>query len=73
MVMEMKFSISKYSQVFYRVSPGYRELAKFIVVDEYVGFPGGGYNFSFTVVEIHTVNNALTLYKVNIHRIDTIY
>jgi hypothetical protein len=40
MVMEMKFSINKYSQVFYRVGPGYRGLAKLMIVDLNVGFPG---------------------------------
>jgi hypothetical protein len=47
MVMEMKFIINKYSQVFYRVSPAYGRLANFIIVDWYVGFPEEGYNSSF--------------------------
>jgi hypothetical protein len=38
-VMKMKFSINKYSQVFNRVGPGYRGLTKFIIVDQYVGSP----------------------------------
>jgi hypothetical protein len=54
-VMEMEFNVNKYSQVFHRVGPGYRELKKFIVVDQYVGFPGEGCNFSFTEFEFHTV------------------
>jgi hypothetical protein len=45
-VMEMEFNVNKYSQVFYRVGPGFRGLSKFRVVDQYVGFPGEGYNFS---------------------------
>jgi hypothetical protein len=53
MVMQMKFSVNKYSQVFYRVGPGYRGLAKFIIVDQSLGFPGEGYNFSFTDVEFN--------------------
>jgi hypothetical protein len=61
-VMEIKFSINKYSQVFYRVGLGYRGLAKFIIIDKYIGFPGEGYNFSFTDVEFHTVCSAPTLY-----------
>jgi hypothetical protein len=48
MFMEMKFRINKYSQVFYRLGPGYRGLTKFIIVDQYTGFPGEGYNFSLT-------------------------
>jgi hypothetical protein len=43
--MEMKFIMNIYSQAFHRVGPGYRELAKFIIVDQCVGFPGEGYNF----------------------------
>jgi hypothetical protein len=66
MVMEMKFCIKKYSQVFYRVGPGYSVLTKFIIVDQYVGFPGEGYNFSFTAAEFHTVSNAPTLNRVNV-------
>jgi hypothetical protein len=61
-VMEMEFNINKYSQVFYSVSPGYRGLTKFIVVDQYVGFPGKRCNFSFTDVEFQRVSNAPTLY-----------
>jgi hypothetical protein len=65
-VMEMEFNVNKYSQVFYSVGPGYRGLTKFIVVDQYVGFPGEGYNFSFTDVECHRVSSAPTLYRVNV-------
>jgi hypothetical protein len=39
-------------------------MAKFIIVDQYVGFSGEGYNFSFTDVEFHAVSNAQTLYRV---------
>jgi hypothetical protein len=66
MIMEIKFSISKYSQVFNRVSPGYRGLAKFIIIDQYFGFPGEGYNFSFTDVKFHTVSSATTLRRVSV-------
>jgi hypothetical protein len=38
-VMEMEFNVHKYSQVFYSVGLGHRGLTKFIVVDQYVGFP----------------------------------
>jgi hypothetical protein len=58
-VMEMKFRIKKYSQVF---NGG---LTKFIIIDQYVGFPGEGYNFSFTDVEYPIVGSAPTLYRVN--------
>jgi hypothetical protein len=48
MVKEMRFRVNKYSRVFYRVGPGYRELAMFIIINQYAGFPGEGCNFSFT-------------------------
>jgi hypothetical protein len=53
-VMKMKFSINKYSQVFNRVGPGYGEFIKFIIIDKYVAFPQEEYNFSFTDVEFQT-------------------
>jgi hypothetical protein len=40
MVMKMKFRIKKYSHVFNRIGPGYGGLTKFIIIDQYVGFPG---------------------------------
>jgi hypothetical protein len=70
MVKEMKFSVNKYSRVFYRVGPGYRELAMFIIINQYAGFPGEGYNFSFTNAEFHTVSNAPALYRVNVKLVD---
>jgi hypothetical protein len=48
MDMKMKFSINKYSQLFNRVGPGYRGVAEFIIVDQYVGFLGKEYDLSFT-------------------------
>jgi hypothetical protein len=66
MVIKMKFSINKYSQIFNTVGPGYEGLAKSMNVDQYVSFPGEGYNFSFTDVEFHTITSALTLYRVNV-------
>jgi hypothetical protein len=65
-VMKMNFSINKYFQVFNRVGPNYVGSAKFIITDQYVGFPGEGYNFSFTGVEFHTVSSAPTFYRVNV-------
>jgi hypothetical protein len=65
-VMKKKFNTNKHSKVFYRVGLGYSGLAEFIIVDQYVGFPGEGYGFSFTDVEFHTVTNAPTLYGVNV-------
>jgi hypothetical protein len=53
MVMEIMFGISKYSEALYRVRPVYRGLVEFIIVDQYVGFPRKGYNFSFTDVEFY--------------------
>jgi hypothetical protein len=41
-VMKMEISIRKYSQLSNRADPGYGGLAKFIVIDQYVGFPGEG-------------------------------
>jgi hypothetical protein len=64
--MKMKFVINKYSEVLYRVGLVYRRLAKSVIVDQYVGFPDEGYNFSFSDVEFHTVSNAPTLYTVNV-------
>jgi hypothetical protein len=64
-VMKMKFSINKYSQVFNKVGPDYGELAKCIIIDQYVGFPGEGYNFSFTDIEFHTISSAPNLYIVS--------
>jgi hypothetical protein len=66
MVMDMKFGINKYSEIFYRVGPVYKRLAKTVVVDQFVGFLRYGYNFSFTDAEFHTVSNAPTLYRVNV-------
>jgi hypothetical protein len=37
--MEVEFGVNKYSEVFHRVGPVYRRLAKFIVVDKYICFP----------------------------------
>jgi hypothetical protein len=42
MVMDMKFGINKYSEVFCRVSLFHRGLAKVIVIDKYVDFPREG-------------------------------
>jgi hypothetical protein len=39
-------------------------LTRFRIVDQYFGFPGEGYNFSFSDIEFHTVSNAPTLYRV---------
>jgi hypothetical protein len=63
-VMKMKFSINKYSQVFNIVGPVYGVMTNFIIIEQYVGFPGEGYNFSFTDVDFHAVSNAPTLYRV---------
>jgi hypothetical protein len=61
----MKFIINIYSQVF-RVGSELYRIEKFIIIGQCVGFPGGGYSFSFTDVEFHTVSNAPTLYRVNV-------
>jgi hypothetical protein len=63
--MKIKFSVNKYSQVFIRVGPGYGGLAKFIIIDQSVGFPGG-YNFSFTDAKFHTIISAPTLHRDNV-------
>jgi hypothetical protein len=59
-VVKIKFSISIHSHVFYR------GLAKFIIIDQYVGFPAEGHNFSFTDVKFHAVSGAPILYRVNV-------
>jgi hypothetical protein len=66
MVMEMKFGISKYSEVLYRVGPVFRGLAKSVIIDQCVGFRREGHNFSFTNVEFHAVSKEPTLYRVNV-------
>jgi hypothetical protein len=66
MGMEMKFGVNKYSEVFYRVRPVYRRLAKTVIINQYVGFPREGCYSSFTDVEFHTVSNAPNLYTVNV-------
>jgi hypothetical protein len=45
---------------------GYGGLTKFIIIDDYVGFPEKEYNITITDVVFHTVSSAPTLYKVNI-------
>jgi hypothetical protein len=65
-VVKMKFIINQYSQHFNKVGPVYGGLEKCIIIDQCVGFPGEGYNFSLTDVEFHTVSSAPTLYRVNI-------
>jgi hypothetical protein len=63
-VIKTKHNIDKYYQLFNSVGPCYGGLAKFIIilVDQYVSFPGEGYNFNFTDVEFHTVSSAPTSY-----------
>jgi hypothetical protein len=65
-VMKMMFSINKYSQVFNRVGPGYGGLEKFIIIDQYFGFPGDGYNFIFTAVDFHIVSCEPILYRAKV-------
>jgi hypothetical protein len=65
-VMEMKYIINIYSKVLYRVGPNYKGLTKFIIVGQWVGFPGEEYNFNCTDVEFRTVSNEPTLYRVNV-------
>jgi hypothetical protein len=68
-VMEMKFSISKYSQVFYRLGSEYGGLTKYIILDQYVGFPGEEYNFSLLMLNFiqlavhqHCIEFCIVLY-----------
>jgi hypothetical protein len=65
-VIKMKISINKYSQVFNRVVSGYGEMTKFIIIDQRGSSPREGYNFSFSDAEFHTVSNASTLCRVNV-------
>jgi hypothetical protein len=39
-VLKMKFSINKYSQVFNRVCQVYGGFEKIVIIHQYVGFPG---------------------------------
>jgi hypothetical protein len=41
-------------------------MTKFIILGQWIGFPGGGYNFSFTDIEFDTFSNAVTLYRINV-------
>jgi hypothetical protein len=50
----MKFNINNYSKDFNRFVPGYGGLGKFIILDQYVGFPEEVYNFSCTDVDFLT-------------------
>jgi hypothetical protein len=61
-VMKLKFSVTKYSQVLKRVRPDYGGFVEFIIIDQYVGFPGEGHNFSFIDVEFYIVRSAPILF-----------
>jgi hypothetical protein len=57
-VMKMKYNINKYSQVFYRFGPVYGGLTKFVIIHQYVGFPGEEYSsillmLSFIQLAVH--------------------
>jgi hypothetical protein len=62
--MKLQLGVDKYSKVCYTVGPGYRRLAKLIIIKKCVSFPGKRYDLSFTDVEFHTVSNAPTLCSV---------
>jgi hypothetical protein len=62
-IMEIKFRMREYSQVFNRVDTGWRIDR---VVDQCVSFSWEGYNFSFTDIEFHIVSNAPASYRINI-------
>jgi hypothetical protein len=64
--MKTNFGINKYSQAFNRFDPVYGGFAKFLIIDQYIGFPGEGWNSGFTDAEFHVVSNSLTLYSVDI-------
>jgi hypothetical protein len=49
-VVKIKFSNNKYSQVFNRVCPGYGALAEFIIIDQYVGVPGKDITFVLLIL-----------------------
>jgi hypothetical protein len=59
-VMKMKFSIN-----FPRVGQGYGGLEKFIIIDQFVGFPGE-HSFSFADVKFRIVSIPPTLCRVNV-------
>jgi hypothetical protein len=56
--MKIKFRNNKYCQVSITI------VTKCIIIYQYVGFPGEGYDFSFTV--FHNVSNAPNTNRVNI-------
>jgi hypothetical protein len=66
--MKIKFSINKYSPVLNTVGPSYAALAKFIIIHQYVCFPGEGYTskFSFTNAEFSAVSSAPYLCRANV-------
>jgi hypothetical protein len=65
-MVDVVMKTNEYSQFINRVGPGYEELATFIIRDQYVGFLGEVYNFSFTDVQLHIVSIAPTLYRFNV-------
>jgi hypothetical protein len=65
-VINVKFSVSKYTQILVESVRVYGGLAKFIIIDQYVSFPEEGYNSTFAGVEFHIVSSAPTLYRVKV-------
>jgi hypothetical protein len=65
-MVDVVMKTNRYSQFFNIVGPGYGGLEKFIIRDQYVGFPGEVHNFSFTDVQLHIVSSAPTLCRFNV-------
>jgi hypothetical protein len=66
MIMELKFRINKYSQVFNRVGTSYTGLKKFIIVNQCISFSSERNNSGFVNTEFHEVSNAPILYRINV-------
>jgi hypothetical protein len=63
-VIKIKFNINKYSYIFNSVLPGYRVLTYFIIMNQYLNFPGERYNYSFTDIEFYIINSSPNVYRI---------
>jgi hypothetical protein len=57
-VVKIKFSINRYPQIYNIAGSVYGQWAKFVITDQYAGFPREEYNFSFTDGEFDIVSSA---------------
>jgi hypothetical protein len=66
MIMELKFRINKYSQVFNRVGTSFWGLTKFTIVNQFISFSWEGNNSGFANIEFYEVISAPALYRINV-------